>query len=79
MISCSEKQLMQLVVAGANDEQIASCLDLPTKEVQLRIDDLMKRLGLTDRIELIFYACSEVIHLRQGDSPPRSAHHQPSS
>jgi FixJ family two-component response regulator len=31
MISCSEKQLMQLVVAGASDEQIASCLDLSTK------------------------------------------------
>jgi DNA-binding NarL/FixJ family response regulator len=68
MISCSEKQLMQLVVAGANDEQIACCLGLSTKEVQLRIDDLLKRLGLTERIELIFYACSEVIHLHQGDS-----------
>jgi DNA-binding NarL/FixJ family response regulator len=79
MISCSEKQLMQLVVAGAADEQIASCLDLSTKEVQLRIDHLMKRLGLTERIELIFYACSEVIHVRQGDSPPRSARYQPSS
>jgi DNA-binding NarL/FixJ family response regulator len=53
MISYSEKQLMQLVVAGANDEQIACCLSLSTKEVRLRIDDLMKRLGLTGRTELI--------------------------
>jgi len=53
MISYSEKQLMQLVVAGANDEQIACSLSLSTKEVRLRIDDLMKRLGLTGRTELI--------------------------
>jgi DNA-binding NarL/FixJ family response regulator len=53
MISCSEKQLIQLVVAGANDEQIACCLGLSTKEVRLRIDELVKRLGLTGRIELI--------------------------
>ena len=53
MISYSEKQLMQLVVAGANDEQIARCLGLSTKEIRLRIDDLMKRFELTGRIELI--------------------------
>jgi DNA-binding NarL/FixJ family response regulator len=53
MISCSEKELMQLVVAGANDEQIARCLGLSTKEIRLRIDHLVKRLGLTGRIELI--------------------------
>jgi DNA-binding NarL/FixJ family response regulator len=53
MMSYSEKQLIQLVVAGANDEQIACCLGLSTKEIRLRIDDLVKRLGLTGRIELI--------------------------
>jgi DNA-binding NarL/FixJ family response regulator len=53
MISGSEKQLMQLVVAGANDKQIACSLGLSTKEVRLRIDDLVKRLGLPGRIQLI--------------------------
>jgi DNA-binding NarL/FixJ family response regulator len=54
MISCSEKQLMQLVVAGANDKQIACCLGLSTKEIRLRIDDLVKRLGLPGRIQSIW-------------------------
>lgn len=65
MISCSEKELMQLVVAGANDEQIACCLGRSTKEIRLRIDDLVKRLGLTGRIELI------KSHQRSQSPPPR--------
>jgi DNA-binding NarL/FixJ family response regulator len=57
--SSSDQQLTQLVVVGANDKQIAQCLGLSTKEVRLWIDDLLKRLGLTERIELILYAYSQ--------------------
>jgi DNA-binding NarL/FixJ family response regulator len=57
--SSSDQQLVQLVMVGANDKQIARCLGLSTKEVRLWIDDLLKRLGLTERIELILHAYSQ--------------------
>jgi DNA-binding CsgD family transcriptional regulator len=49
-------QLMHLLAVGASDEQIARCFGLSTKQVQRWIDRLQKRLGLSNRLELIFYA-----------------------
>jgi DNA-binding NarL/FixJ family response regulator len=67
MISSSEQELMQLVTVGASDEQIARRLGISTDEVRLQIDDLLKRLALTERIELLFYACSEATRASRND------------
>jgi DNA-binding NarL/FixJ family response regulator len=59
VLSSFEQELMLLVVIGAKDDKIARRLGLSTSEVRGRIEDLLKRLGLSKRIELLFYVCYE--------------------
>lgn len=57
MVPSFDQELMQLIAAGADDEQISRCLRLSAGQVRAWIEELLKRLGLTTRLELIFYAC----------------------
>lgn len=57
-LSAFQQGLMELVVVGANDQKIASRLGISVEEVRLSVDLLLKELGLTERIELLFFACS---------------------
>jgi DNA-binding NarL/FixJ family response regulator len=69
MLSFSDQKLLQLAGCGVKNKEIAHRLGLSTNEVRVRIDDLLRRLGLTQRVELLLYACSEASRPRTKKQP----------
>lgn len=56
LLSPREQQVMRLVVEGVPSRQIASRLDLSAKTVENHRNNLMKKLGVHSKMELVKYA-----------------------
>jgi DNA-binding NarL/FixJ family response regulator len=52
-------QLIVLVAVGLTDDEIATQLQIPQKRVSDDVARLLAKLGLQDRVEIVFYAYSD--------------------
>lgn len=59
MISAKQKVVLRLIVQGESDESVRAELNLDQEDFRKCLDQLCRRLGVTSRVELIFFACSE--------------------
>jgi DNA-binding CsgD family transcriptional regulator len=59
VLSEVNKELMYLVAVGLTDDEIATHLQIPKRQVLNHISRLLARLGARDRLEILLYAYSD--------------------
>jgi DNA-binding NarL/FixJ family response regulator len=59
MISAKQKAVLRLISLGESDESVRAELNLNPEAFSNCLDQLFRELGVTTRVELIFFACSE--------------------
>ena len=60
LLSKDEKRLMELVARGFTDDEIAAEFKIPKGQVLLRIPQLLAKIGVQERLEMVFYAYTDV-------------------
>ena len=58
-LSEAENELVVLVAIGLSDDEIATQLQIPKHNVLDHVARLLAKLGVQDRVEIIFYAYSD--------------------
>ena len=59
MLSAKEKAVLRLIAQGESDERIRQKLNLDDEGFRSSLDELYREIGVKERLELIFFACSE--------------------
>lgn len=59
MLSATEKDVLRLIAQGESDEGICKKVNLDHEGFRHCLDELYRELDVSDRLELIFVACSE--------------------
>jgi DNA-binding NarL/FixJ family response regulator len=59
MLSPEEATIMRCIAMGLTDSEIASRLGWQPQRIEEIIRDVCRKLNVTSRIELVFYASSE--------------------
>jgi DNA-binding NarL/FixJ family response regulator len=54
-----EEEILRLVAAGVTDREISNSLKLNEKETKKYVSDLLNKLGLSSRSELVFLFSAE--------------------
>jgi DNA-binding NarL/FixJ family response regulator len=67
MLSATEKAVLRLIARGESDEQIRRKVNLDDEGFRHCLDGLSGELGISDRLELMFLACSEEGKLLLGE------------
>jgi DNA-binding CsgD family transcriptional regulator len=55
----SERAVLDLIAKGLTNGNIACSLGLTSRQVETYITEIFQRLGVSSRVELLFWACSE--------------------
>ena len=50
-----EKEIVQLIVGGASNKQVASALDISERTVKGHLSNVFQKLGVSDRLKLVLY------------------------
>lgn len=50
-----EKEIVQLIVGGASNKQVASALDISERTVKGHLSSVFQKLGIADRLRLVLY------------------------
>jgi DNA-binding NarL/FixJ family response regulator len=59
MLSATQKAVLRLIAQGESDERIRKKVNLDQEGFRNCLDELYRDLSVSDRLELIFFACSE--------------------
>ncbi len=59
MLSATQKTVVRLIAKGESDEGIRQKVNLDREGFHNCLDELYRELGVRERMELIFFACSE--------------------
>lgn len=54
-----EKEIVQLIVGGASNKQVASALDISERTVKGHLSNVFQKLGVTDRLKLVLYVTDD--------------------
>jgi two-component system, NarL family, nitrate/nitrite response regulator NarL len=50
-----EKEIVQLIIGGASNKQVASALDISERTVKGHLSNVFQKLGVSDRLKLVLY------------------------
>lgn len=50
-----EKEIVQLIVGGASNKQVATALDISERTVKGHLSNVFQKLGVSDRLKLVLY------------------------
>ncbi len=61
MLTARERQIVQLAAEGYKNREIAEMLNISLKTVETHRANVMQKLNISDRVELVRYAIREGI------------------
>jgi DNA-binding NarL/FixJ family response regulator len=59
MLSAEQRAVLRLIAQGESDQRICAKVNLDRERFYNCLDELYRELGVSERLELIFFACSE--------------------
>jgi DNA-binding NarL/FixJ family response regulator len=68
-ISKLEQQVIALLAQGCEDDQIARTVNRSEQAIRTCIADVLNRLGLSSRVELLFWYHSQMVSLTKLGRP----------
>ena len=54
-LTVREKEIVQLIVGGASNKQVAMALDISERTVKGHLSNVFQKLGVSDRLRLVLY------------------------